>query len=139
MTTTPPTAPAPDITATDQALANVCQTSGDYLAGLLTRGMLESVSRPAKLPELLFPDGDPAMVRTVWEAALAVGYQAGKLSVRPRWTPDALARLRAELDAAGYVAMGRLAGRSAALHPPQHPADDEVPAAETLVRDGGHP
>lgn len=140
MTTTPPTAPAaPDITGTDQALADVCQTSGDYLAGIIAHGMLDAASRPGKLPEYLFPDGDPALVRAVWEAALTVGYRAGQLSVRPTWTPDALRQLRTQLDTAGYMAMGRLAGRSAAIHPPRHPADDEAPAAEALVRDGGHP
>ena len=139
--TTQPTAPAaaPDTTDTDQALADVCQTSGDYLAGLLAHGMHEAVTRPAKLPELLFPDYDPAMVRAVWEAALPVGFHAGQLSVRPSWAPDALRQLRAKLDTAGYVAMGRLATRSASIHPPRHPADTEAPAADSLVRDGGHP
>ncbi|WP_329046999.1 hypothetical protein [Streptomyces sp. NBC_01422] len=132
------TTPTPAQATTDQALTEVCQSSGEHLAGLLAHGMLEAVSRPGKLPELLFPDGDPALVRAVWEAALAVGYQAGKLSARPTWTPDALRRLRAELDTAGYVAMGRLAGRAAAIHPPRHPADDEAPT-QALVRDGGHP
>jgi hypothetical protein len=126
--------------AADQALAERCQTSGDYLAGLLAKGMLDAVSRPAKLPELVFPDGDPALVRAVWEAALAVGYRAGKEAAHPTWTPDALRRLRAELDAAGFVAMGRMAGRSASLHPPRHPADDEVlDHTAGIVRDGGHP
>ncbi|WP_392838643.1 hypothetical protein [Streptomyces sp. LN500] len=141
MTTLPTPAPVTatdDATAAaDQALAERCQTSGDYLAGLLTKGMLDAVSRPAKLPELTFPDGDPVLVRAVWEAALAVGYRAGKEAARPTWTPDALRRLRAELNAAGFVAMGRMAGRSASLHPPRHPADDEAPAA-SIVRDGGH-
>jgi hypothetical protein len=131
--TTPPTE------AADQALAERCQTSGDYLAGLITKGMLDAVSRPGKLPELVFPDGDPAMVRAVWEAALAVGYRAGKEAARPTWTPDALRRLRDELDAAGFVAMGRMAGRSASLHPPRHPADDELDPTTGVVRDGGHP
>jgi hypothetical protein len=138
MTTTPP-APAPDTAVADQALADRCQTSGDYLAGLLAKGMLDAVSRPGKLPELVFPDGDPALVRAVWEAALAVGYRAGKEAARPTWTPDALRRLRDELDTAGFVAMGRMAGRSASLHPPRHPADDEVlDHATGVVRDGGH-
>lgn len=141
MTTTPapqPTTPdAPETPGVDQALADRCQSSGDYLAGLIAHGMLESVSRPGKLPELLFPDGDPEVVRAVWEAALAVGYQAGKLSARPTWTPDALRRLRAELDAAGYVAMGRMAARSASVHPPRHPADTDT-AEGSMVRDGGH-
>ena len=137
--TTPPTAPAaPDITTIDQALADRCQTSGDYLAGLITRGMLESVSRPAKLPELLF-DGDPALIRAVWEAGLAVGYRAGETSARPTWVPDALDHSRAALEAAGYAAMGGLARRSASIHPPRHPADTEAPAVDSLVRDGGHP
>ncbi|MEV3996651.1 hypothetical protein AB0K62_13375 [Streptomyces halstedii] len=135
MTTTP--IPQPSAAAdTDQVLADRCQSSGDYLAGLIAHGMLEAVSRPGKLPELLFPDGDPVLVRAVWEAALAVGYQAGKLSARPTWTPDALHRLRAALDTAGYKAMGRMAARSASIHPPRHPA--ETPATEGLVRDGGH-
>jgi hypothetical protein len=126
--------------AADQALADRCQTSGDYLAGLLAKGMLDAVSRPGKLPELVFLDGDPALVRAVWEAALAVGYRAGKEAARPTWTPDALRRLRDELDAAGFLAMGRMAGRSASLHPPRHPADDEVlDHTGGVVRDGGHP
>lgn len=133
--------PGMDATAViDQLLAERCQTSGDYLAGLITKGMLDAVSRPAKLPELMFPDSDPAVVRAVWEAALAVGYRAGKEAARPTWTPDALQRLRAELDAAGYVTMGRTAGRSASLHPSRHPADHEVPTqAGPMVRGGGHP
>ncbi len=137
--TTQPAAPAasPD-TAVDQVLADRCQSSGDYLAGLIAHGMLEAASRPGKLPELLFPDGNPALVRAVWEAALAVGYQAGKLSARPTWTPDALYRLRAALDTAGYVAMGRMAARSASVQPPLRPADTEVPVVGPAVRGGGH-
>lgn len=140
--TTPPTIPAQavpaDVAATDQVLADVCQSSGDYLAGLLAHGMLEAVSRPGKLPELLFPTGDPQLVRAVWEAALAVGYQAGKLSGRPTWAPDALRRAQDGLDTVGYTAMGGLAGRSASIHPPRHPADAEAPATGSPVRDGGH-
>ena len=136
--TTAPITPAPEQADGDQVLADLCQSSAEHVAGLMAHGMLEAVSRPGKLPELLFPDGDPELVRAVWEAALAVGYQAGKLSARPTWTPDALRRLRAELDAAGYTAMGRLAARSASLHPPRHPADTEAPTT-SLVRDGGHP
>ncbi|MFF2731745.1 hypothetical protein ACFVS9_28040 [Streptomyces sp. NPDC058008] len=139
--TTQPTAPAatPDVTAVDQALADRCQTSGDYLAGLIAAGHLEAAGTVRKLPADLFPDWDPVMVEAVWAAALPVGFQAGKLSVRPTWTPEALHRLRAELETAGYVAMGRLAGRSASIHPPRHPADAEAPAVDSLVRDGGHP
>ncbi|MFF2411830.1 hypothetical protein [Streptomyces sp. NPDC058092] len=145
-----PAAPVTDLTAghaiaddqvlADQVLADRCQTSGDYLAGLLAAGTLEAAGTPRKLPELLFPDHDPAMVRAVWEAALAVGYRAGKLAGQPRWTPDALDRLRTALNDAGYAAMGSKAARSAAIHSLRHPADDDILGPETgLVRDGGHP
>ncbi|MFJ4887753.1 hypothetical protein [Streptomyces sp. NPDC088731] len=140
-----PAAPVTGLTARpaatdDQALASRCQSSGDYLAGLLAAGTLEAAGTPKKLPELLFPDYDPAIVRAVWEAALPVGFRAGKLAGQPRWTPDALTRLRAALADAGYEAMGALAARSASVHPPRHPADDE-PLDHTAgnVRDGGHP
>lgn len=145
-TTTPTaSAAAPTQTATDapspahvdRALADRCQSSGDYIAGLLAAGHLEAAGTVRKLPTALFPDWDPDMVQAVWDAALPVGYQAGRLSVRPTWTPDALARLRTALDEAGFAAMGRLAARSAALHPPRHPADTDTDTA--VVRDGGHP
>ncbi|MFI6653263.1 hypothetical protein ACIBI8_37445 [Streptomyces sp. NPDC050529] len=140
MTTTPP-APAPDTTAAaDQGLADRCQSSGDYLAGLLAAATLEAAGTVRKMPTDLFPDWDPVMVETVWQAALPVGYRAGQMSVRPSWTPDALNRLRDALADAGYTAMAAKAGRSARLHPPRHPADDEVLDADVpMVRGGGHP
>lgn len=144
MTTHPTPAPAATnddttvVAAADQALADRCQTSGDYLAGLLAAATLEAAGTIRKLPSDLFPDYDPAMVEAVWQAALPVGYRAGQMSVRPRWTPDALDRLRAALSDAGYNAMGNLAARSAAVHPPRHPADAELGTDTGLVRDGGH-
>ncbi|MFJ1900435.1 hypothetical protein [Streptomyces sp. NPDC088115] len=145
---TPAPAPAGDAPATDgtavvdQVLADRCQTSGDYLAGLLAASTLEAAGTPRKLPEVLFPDYEPDTVRAVWDAALAVGYRAGQLSVRPSWTPDALIRHRAALADAGYMAMAAKAARSARLHPPRspHPADHEVSARPgPVVRGGGHP
>lgn len=132
-------AAAARIAATDQVIAERCESSGQYIAGLLAAGALEAAGTPRKLPELLFANADPAVVRAVWDAALAVGYRAGQLSVRPSWTPADLHRLRGALVDAGFRTMGRLAARSASLHPPRHPADDEVPTADQLVRDGGHP
>lgn len=126
------------VAAADQALADDCQTSGDYLAGIIAKGMLDAVGTPKKLPELLFPDYDPEMVRAVAETYLAVGYRAGKLAGQPKWTPDALDRLRAALNDAGYNAMGSLAARSASIHPPRHPADAELGADAAMVREGGH-
>lgn len=131
---TPATPDAPSPAHVDQALANRCQSSGDYLAGLLAAGHLEAAGTVRKLPTALFPDWDPDMVQAVWDAALPVGYQAGKLSARPTWTPDALHRLQDLMVEAGFQAMGRLVARSASLHPTRHPADNE----DTTVRDGGH-
>ncbi|MEU8101708.1 hypothetical protein [Streptomyces rubiginosohelvolus] len=145
---THPAAPAPGTqpgslpdNPADQALADRCQTSGDYLAGLLAAGHLEAAGTVRKLPTDLFPDWPADMVQAVWDAALPVGFQAGKLSARPTWTRDALDRLQAALDDAGYTAMGRLTARSATVHPPRHPADNDQPRHHddepgTIVRDG---
>ncbi|MFD5899069.1 hypothetical protein [Streptomyces sp. NPDC060366] len=97
----------------DQALTERCTTSGEVIAGHIAAGMLDVVSRPAKLPELTFPDDDPDTVRRVWELAVAVGYRAGKHAVRPDWTAEGIARLKAALYEAGYRGMGRLAVRTA--------------------------
>ncbi|MFC8339321.1 hypothetical protein ACFUJX_20235 [Streptomyces rubiginosohelvolus] len=141
-TTPPPAATdAPSPATVDRALTDRCQSSGDYLAGLLAAAHLEAAGTVRKLPADLFPDWDPVMVQAVWDAALPVGFQAGKLSARPTWTRDALDRLQAALDEAGYTAMGRLTARSATVHPPRHPADDDQPRHHddergTVVRDG---
>ncbi|MFH9235998.1 hypothetical protein [Streptomyces globisporus] len=141
--TTPPpaAADAPSPAHVDRALADRCQSSGEYLAGVIAAGHLEAAGTVRKLPADLFPDWPADMVQAVWDAALPVGYQAGKLSVRPTWTRDALDRLRAALDDAGYTAMGGLVARSATVHPARHPADDEQPRHHdnepgTVVRDG---
>lgn len=124
--TTPTPTPGTDTAAVDQALAEQCTSSGEYLAGLLAAGKLEAAGCPEKLPELLFPDLDPQVVERVWNAALPVGYRLGRLTAQPRWTPEGLNRLRTALGDAGYQAMGRLAARSANTLPPAaHPADAE--------------
>ncbi|MFE4915903.1 hypothetical protein ACFRCX_30840 [Streptomyces sp. NPDC056652] len=158
--TTTPNLPAPDSTTPgtgpqdpadgDVLLAGRCETSGEYLAGVIAAGMLDHVGRPDRLPELLWPDADPAVVRAVWEAGLATGYRAGKLAAHPEWTGDGLNRLRAALYEAGYRGMGRLAARSAAVHQTHpartvpnavgHPADSETPGDRAAVRQlGGQP
>lgn len=147
MTTTPRTAPAaiapapagPAVADVDQVLAERCQSAGDYLAGILAAGTLDTVGQPAKLPELLFPDIDPWIVRQVWDAALVVGYRGGLIAARPRWAPDRLDRARTALEAAGYKAMAGHTARSRTLHSPRHPADTEPAAVDsTQVRGGGH-
>ncbi|WP_140160761.1 hypothetical protein, partial [Streptomyces fradiae] len=61
----------------DQALAARCTSHGDYLAGLIATAMLDTAARPDRLPETLFPDADPTLVRAIWNTALPVGYHAG--------------------------------------------------------------
>lgn len=135
MTTTPP---AP---AADSILAEHCQSHGDYLAGLIALAMLDTTGTPGKLPELLWSDTDPTLVRSIWETALAVGYRAGKMAGTPQWTSEALVRLRSALADAGYTAMATLAARTATLLPPPpppqpvHPADRE----QHTGRPGGRP
>ncbi|MEV2259122.1 hypothetical protein AB0J13_10740 [Streptomyces anulatus] len=135
-------ADAPSPGHVDRALADRCQTSGDYLAGLLAAAHLEAAGSVRKLPAAQFPDWPADMVQAVWDAALPVGFQAGRVSVHPTWAPDALDRACDALTGAGFEAMGRLAARSANLHPPRHPADSEQPSRPhdnepgTVVRDG---
>ncbi|MER6602577.1 hypothetical protein [Streptomyces parvus] len=141
-TTGPAAADVPSPDHVDQALADRCQTSGDYLAGLLAAGHLEAAGTVRKLPTAQFPDWPADMVQAVWNAALPVGFQAGRTSVRPTWAPDALHAASAALHEVGFEAMGRLAARSATLRPARHPADSEQSARHhndepgTVVRDG---
>ncbi|ACX71100.1 alpha-L-rhamnosidase [Streptomyces phage ZL12] len=128
-TADPAAAPdAPSPAHVDRALADRCQSSGDYLAGLLAAGHLEAAGTVRKLPTAMFPDWPAEMVQAVWDAAVPIGFQAGRTSVRPTWAPDALHTASTVLNDAGYEAMGRLAARSATLHPPRHPADGEQSA-----------
>ncbi|MET7713755.1 hypothetical protein [Streptomyces sp. NPDC005407] len=113
------TGPGP---AADAPLTERCQTSGDYLAGLIAAATLETVAHPDKLPTLLWPDAEPWIVDDIWKTALAVGYHAGKMSGRPQWTNEGFHRLRAALKEAGYRGMARHVARTADLH---HPADQE--------------
>lgn len=123
MTTPAQPANAADV---DQALAQRATDSGQQIAGLITAAMLDTAGSPSKLPQYLFPDADPALVQKVWEAAIVVGYRAGKLATAPRFNRDTLARLHAALTDAGHHAMGRLIAqtRTALPPPPVHPADE---------------
>lgn len=117
--TTHPQAETADI---DHQLAARASSHAEYLAGLLAAAMLDTVGQPAKLPELLFPDIDPDIVRRVWTAALPVGYRLGKLAERPTFDEAGLRRLRAALHDAGYRTMARQVTRSLATTA-THPAD----------------
>lgn len=134
-----PSVPAcPSAAVVDQALTERCTTSGEVIAGHIAAGMLDAVSRPAKLPELLFPDDDPETVRRVWELAVAVGYRAGKHAARPDWTAEGLDRLKAALYEAGYQGMARLAVRTANTSVQPEPVHT-YSAEDTDEFGGGHP
>ncbi|QGZ53396.1 hypothetical protein GPZ77_34790 (plasmid) [Streptomyces sp. QHH-9511] len=125
----------PDTHTVDQALAQRCASSGEYIAGLLAAAMLDVVGQPEKLPALLLPDLDPAVVDRVWNIALPVGVRLGGLARNPRWAPDALREHKAALSDAGYDAMARLAARSANTTDP-HPADTEP--VKAALSDAGY-
>ncbi|MFI2620434.1 hypothetical protein [Streptomyces sp. NPDC018584] len=136
---TTPTGPTPATTTSssrtaehDQALTDLATSSGHWLAGLITAGMLDTAGTPDRLPELAFTHHglDPAAVREIWQAGLAVGYRAGRIATTPRLHRDTLTRLQTALTHAGYTAMGRLTAQSLTVTA-VHPADDDT------VR-GGH-
>lgn len=106
-TSTPPT-----VEQVDQVLAARASHSAEQIAGFLVLGQLDTVGRPDRLPQDLWPDHDPAVVQAVWDRALTVGYRAGLHASRPRFHRDTLDRLRGQLEAAGWQAM---AGRAAAV------------------------
>lgn len=117
----------------DTALVRRARTSAEYLAGLIAEAMVDVVGRPDRLPELLFPDLDPAAVRRVWDAALAVGYRAGQIAHRPAWNTVSLDRLRTQLYDAGYRGMGRIV-EAAAYAAPSRPEPGPVEAGEGCDR-----
>lgn len=134
-----PATPAPTVpeetTAADAVLFERARTSADVLTGLITAGMLTHVARPGKLPELLHPDGDPDLVRTVWDQALAVGYQAGKAVASGRWNTDRLDEARQALADAGYERMGAAVEAAAYAAPSRRRAPNPADADAWTVRD----
>jgi hypothetical protein len=117
-----------EVARVDAVLCGRAASSGEYLAGLILNGQLETVGRPDRLAQDLFPHVDPAVVQAIWDRALAVGLHAGRRSAAPRFYRDELARVQGVLAEAGYVAMARMVGRSRRLVAP-HPADGETARA----------
>jgi purine-nucleoside phosphorylase len=113
----------------DAALAKRAAADGEFIAGLILAGQLDTVGSPRKLPHDLWPDADPAVVAEVWSRALAVGVRAGRFMSAPRFYRDKLHTLQDRLAEAGFAAMGRAVGPavSAAYRVPErHPVDYEV-------------
>lgn len=109
----------------DRVLAARARTSAAHLAALITTGMLTHAARPDRLPELLWPHIPAEHVRAVWDAALAVGYHAGRLAGRPAWERRDLEQAHAALAAAAYDTMAALLP-TAGAHPAGHPADHDT-------------
>ncbi|MFD0509372.1 WhiB family transcriptional regulator [Streptomyces chiangmaiensis] len=112
---------------TDAVLAGRAMSSGQFLAGLIARGELESVARPDKLPGDLFPGVDPVVVQQVWDRAVAVGFHAGRASVAGIH-PDELEATRAKFEAMGFAAMAGSVARSRRLveRARMHSGDGEI-------------
>lgn len=127
MTATPETeaTAAVDVAYADAVLAGRAMSSAVFLAGLIANGQLETVGRPDRLPQDLFPHVGPDVVQAIWDRALAVGLHAGRVSASPRLHRDQLARVQGQFEAIGYAAMARSVGRSLRLVAP-HPADGET-------------
>ncbi|WP_032761125.1 hypothetical protein [Streptomyces alboviridis] len=110
----------------DAVLAGRAMSSGEFLAGLIANGLLETVGRPGKLPSVIWADQDPVVVQEIWQLGLAVGLHAGRRSDSPAHYRDEMARVSAALSEAGFHAMAGLVSRSRRLVAPEHPADGEA-------------
>jgi hypothetical protein len=120
----PAPVPSPETAYADGVLSGRVMSSAVFLAGLLANSELETVGRPDRLPQDLFPHVDPDVVEAIWQRALAVGLHAGRVSASPRLYRDQFARVQGLFEAAGFHAMGRAVSRSRRLVAP-HPADGE--------------
>jgi hypothetical protein len=98
--------------AADMSGAGMAMSSGQFIAGLLSYGQLAAVGTPRKLAEGLLPDMDADARQEVVDRLLAIGFQAGRLSVRPELHGEELARMRDKLRTAGFHAMGGQVARS---------------------------
>jgi hypothetical protein len=143
MSQTPATTPAPqpaddsaegvfedaafETMRTDAVLCGRAMSSGEFLAGLIANGQLETVGRPKKLARDIWPDEDPALIQAVWDRALAVGFHAGRQSVRPSLHRDEMDRIAGQFEEAAFHAMGGSVLRSRRLVAPEvpHPVDGE--------------
>lgn len=130
MTTTPDVPAARDeavveVPYADAVLAARAMSAGVYLAGLIAHGQLETVGRPDRLPQDLFPHVPAEVVEAIWQRGLAVGLYAGKVSAAPRLYRDQMDRVQGQFEEIGHEAMARMVGRSRRLVAP-HPADGET-------------
>lgn len=128
----PAAVPDPAVEAADAVLAERARVDGEFIAGLILAGQLDTVGSPRKLPMDLWPQSDPVvqeLVLEVFQRGVAVGFRAGRFFGAPRFYRDKLASLQARLAEAGFAAMGRGVGSAvvAAFRVPEaHPTDGEI-------------
>lgn len=113
---------------TDAVLCGRAMSSGEYLAGVLMAGELDTVGCPDKLARDLWPDQDPVLIQAVWERAVVVGYRAAQVAGDERGQGERLHVLQGRLTEAGFRAMGGSVAKSRRLVAPElsHPADGEA-------------
>jgi len=98
---------------------------GVFLAGLIANAQLQTVGRPDKLPQDLWPHVPPEVAAEIFQRGVAVGLHAGRTSDNAYLFRDQMARTQAEFKAIGFTAMARLVRRSRRLVS-RHPADGET-------------
>jgi hypothetical protein len=120
------------VSTADLLLVGRHVSTGGYLAGLMAAAELDTAGRADRLPRDLFPEGDPELVQAVWDRACAVAWRAAERYFTARQDPAVLARLRAELEEAGYAAMSGMVARSLSVvrtaglaHPADGPGERE--------------
>ncbi|MEW2402094.1 hypothetical protein [Streptomyces sp. NPDC046862] len=121
-------APAFDeaVHAADMSGAVMAASSGDFIAGLIAYGQLASVGSPRALVAGLLPEMDPEMRQELIDRLLAIGFHAGRLSVRPQFHGEDLARVQDKLARAGFNAMAGQVGRSLRTVAPTRAGRGEV-------------
>lgn len=135
MTAVPEAPVAEDVAYADGVLSGQIMSAAVFLAGLLANGLLETVGRPEKLPQDLFPSA-PEVAQDAFQLGVAVGLHAGRVSAAPRLHRDQMARVQGVFEEIGYAAMARSVGRSLRLVAP-HPADGETARARGGVGNSG--
>lgn len=114
-----------DTVRQDAALAGQAMSLGVFLAGLIANAQLQTLGRPDKLPQDLWPHVPPEVAAEIFQRGVAVGLHAGRTSDNAYLFRDQMARTQAEFESIGFMTMARLVRRSRRLVSP-HPADGET-------------
>ena len=113
----------------DAVLAGRAMSSGEFLAGVLAAGELDTAGAARKLPADLWPDVDPVVVQEIWDRAVTVAWRAAQFAGSGWLYRDRLQDVQARLTEAGFHAMGGMVARSLGLVAPSelvHPVEGEM-------------